>query len=87
MIGVTALRIPPDMVLLPVLLFASRVTCVSLHFRTDHPSVPPINAVFTPGEEGYACYRAPSLTYATETRLLAIVEAYKLGCVSPSLLV
>ena len=52
-----------------------------------HPTPPPppvpAAAVFKPGEGGYACYRAPSLTYTADgTRLLAIVEAYKLKCVS-----
>ena len=56
----------------------------------DHPLQPtpptppvPADAVFKPGEAGYACFRAPSLTYtANGERLLAIVEAYKFRCVS-----
>ena len=45
--------------------------------------VPPDDAVFRPGEAGYACFRAPSLTYTADgRRLLAIVEAYHYHCVS-----
>ena len=44
---------------------------------------PPKDAVFKPGEAGYACFRAPSLTYTADgLRLLAIVEAYHYHCVS-----
>ena len=46
------------------------------------PPLVPAGAVFKPGEAGYACFRAPSLTYASSDRLLAIVEAYKFRCVS-----
>ena len=43
----------------------------------------PASAVFKPGEAGYACFRAPSLTFVESgQRLLAIVEAYKYHCVS-----
>ena len=41
------------------------------------------DAVFKPGDGGYACFRSPSLTFVdNDNRLLAILEAYKYGCVS-----